>query len=65
MYKRQVRQAVERFSADVILEASGGITAKTVVDYAQTGVALIAVGALTHSARSLDIGGNLVPDQRG
>lgn len=57
-----VRQAVQRFGAHVTLEASGGITADSVVDYAETGVALIAVGALTHSARSLDIGGNLLPD---
>jgi nicotinate-nucleotide pyrophosphorylase len=32
-----------------------------VVEYAETGVDLVAVGALTHGARSLDISGNLVP----
>jgi nicotinate-nucleotide pyrophosphorylase (carboxylating) len=59
---QDVRQAVQRFGEHVTLEASGGITAESVVDYAETGVELIAVGALTHSARSLDIGGNLLPD---
>jgi len=62
---QNVRHAVERFGEHVILEASGGITAESVVAYAETGVALIAVGALTHSARSLDIGGNLLPDALG
>lgn len=38
------------------LEVSGGINLDTVGAYAQTGVDLIAVGALTHSAPILDIG---------
>jgi nicotinate-nucleotide pyrophosphorylase (carboxylating) len=39
-----------------LLEVSGGINLDTVAAYAQTGVDLIAVGALTHSAPVLDIG---------
>ena len=39
-----------------LLEVSGGIDLDTVADYARTGVDLIAVGALTHSAPVLDIG---------
>jgi nicotinate-nucleotide pyrophosphorylase (carboxylating) len=39
-----------------LLEVSGGIDLDTVAAYAQTGVDLIAVGALTHSAPVLDIG---------
>ena len=39
-----------------VLEVSGGIDLDTVADYARTGVDLIAVGALTHSAPVLDIG---------
>jgi nicotinate-nucleotide pyrophosphorylase (carboxylating) len=39
-----------------LLEVSGGINLETVAAYAQTGVDLIAVGALTHSAPVLDIG---------
>ena len=36
-------------------EASGGITMDNVLDYARTGVQFISIGALTHSARSLDL----------
>jgi nicotinate-nucleotide pyrophosphorylase (carboxylating) len=39
-----------------LLEVSGGIDLDTVAAYAHTGVDLIAVGALTHSAPVLDIG---------
>jgi len=39
-----------------LLECSGGIDLETVGAYARTGVDLIAVGALTHSAPVLDIG---------
>ena len=39
----------------VILEASGGITLDTVREVAATGVHLISVGALTHSAPAFDI----------
>ena len=38
------------------LEASGGITLANAVKYAQSGVDFLAVGALTHSAKALDIG---------
>ena len=36
-------------------EASGGITEKTIIDYANTGVDFISVGALTHNFKSLDL----------
>jgi nicotinate-nucleotide pyrophosphorylase (carboxylating) len=39
-----------------LLEASGGVTLANVADYAGTGVDLISVGALTHSAKVLDLG---------
>ena len=51
----QLREAVRRCRGQAITEASGGITAETVRDVAATGVDLISVGALTHSARSLDL----------
>jgi len=38
------------------LESSGGLSLDTAADYAGTGVDYLAVGALTHSARVLDIG---------
>jgi nicotinate-nucleotide pyrophosphorylase (carboxylating) len=40
----------------VLLEASGGITLKNVLAIARTGVDYLSVGALTHSARAVDIG---------
>ncbi len=39
----------------IILEASGGINLKTIRAFAEAGVDRISVGALTHSARSLDV----------
>jgi nicotinate-nucleotide pyrophosphorylase (carboxylating) len=41
-------------------EASGGISLETVSQVAATGVDLISVGALTHSARALDISLDMV-----
>ncbi|NBB51810.1 carboxylating nicotinate-nucleotide diphosphorylase [Rhizobium sp. CRIBSB] len=55
-----LRQAVER--ADVspfgrpVLEASGGVSLDTIGEIARTGVDVISVGALTHSAAALDVG---------
>ena len=40
---------------NVLLEASGGMNLDTVKSYAETGVDLISVGRLTHSARAVDI----------
>jgi nicotinate-nucleotide pyrophosphorylase (carboxylating) len=40
---------------DILLESSGGITLENVRAYAEAGVDLISVGALTHSARAVDI----------
>ena len=49
-------EAVRRNAGAVVLEASGGVTLQTVADIALTGVDVISVGALTHSAMVLDIG---------
>lgn len=46
---------------DIELEASGGLTLQNAREVAQTGVDYLAVGALTHSARALDIGLDLTP----
>lgn len=48
-----MREAVRLFGDRCLLEASGGITLDTVAGVAQTGVHLISVGALTHSAPAL------------
>jgi nicotinate-nucleotide pyrophosphorylase (carboxylating) len=47
--------AVKRIPEHLETEASGGITIDNVLDYASTGVQFISIGALTHSARSLDL----------
>jgi nicotinate-nucleotide pyrophosphorylase (carboxylating) len=49
-------EAVRRTAGAVVLEASGGVSLKTVRAIAETGVDAISVGALTHSAPVLDIG---------
>jgi nicotinate-nucleotide pyrophosphorylase (carboxylating) len=50
-----LRAAVALVAGRARLEASGGITLETVRSVAETGVDEISVGALTHSARSLDV----------
>ncbi len=50
-----IGRAVELAAGRVLLEASGGVTLATVRAIAETGVDLISVGALTHSAPALDI----------
>ncbi|HEX3916418.1 MAG TPA: carboxylating nicotinate-nucleotide diphosphorylase [Caulobacteraceae bacterium] len=51
-----LRTAVALAKGKVVLEASGGVTLGTVRPIAETGVDVISVGALTHSAPVLDIG---------
>jgi nicotinate-nucleotide pyrophosphorylase (carboxylating) len=51
-----LRAAVKLAKGQILLEASGGITIENVFAVAETGVDVISIGALTHSARSLDVG---------
>jgi nicotinate-nucleotide pyrophosphorylase (carboxylating) len=50
-----LRRAVSLTRGRALTEASGGITLETVAEVAATGVDLISVGALTHSAPALDL----------
>jgi nicotinate-nucleotide pyrophosphorylase (carboxylating) len=52
----QLRLAVQKCKGRARTEASGGITLATIRAVAETGVDFISVGALTHSARAMDIG---------
>lgn len=66
MTPEQLRQAVEAVRAQpggdgILLEASGKITLDTIRSYAETGVDLISVGALTHSASAVDISFKIAP----
>jgi len=54
-------RAVDLVRARVPLEASGGIGLETVRLVAETGVDFISAGALTHSARSLDVSLEVLP----
>ncbi len=51
----EMRQVVELAQGRALIEASGGIALDNVRQVAEAGVDLISVGALTHSARSLDL----------
>lgn len=48
-------EMTKEMNPQVVTEASGGISLENVRDYADTGVDLISVGKLTHSARAMDI----------
>ena len=50
-----MRQAVQLINGQALIEASGGVTLDTVRGIAETGVDIISVGRLTHSAPSSDI----------
>ena len=56
MAPADLREAVRRVPGHVITEASGGIGLDSVRAVAETGIDLISVGALTHSAPVLDLG---------
>ena len=51
-----LRKGVELIDGKCVVEASGGVNLDTVGEIAKTGVDVISVGALTHSARALDLG---------
>jgi nicotinate-nucleotide pyrophosphorylase (carboxylating) len=50
-----LKRAVEMARGKVVMEASGGVTLENVAKIAETGVDVISVGALTHSAPALDV----------
>lgn len=52
---KDMRKGVELIDGACVVEASGGVNLDTVADIAATGVDVISVGALTHSARALDL----------
>jgi nicotinate-nucleotide pyrophosphorylase (carboxylating) len=57
---KQIREAVEAlkkagFFGKILVEVSGGITAENLLEYASAQVDTISMGALTHSAKALDI----------
>lgn len=56
------REAVRRCTGRALTEASGGITLANIRAAAETGVDIISLGALTHSAKALDFSLELTPE---
>jgi len=50
-----LKNAIEVIDNQFETEATGGITKENIKDYAQSGVDFISMGALTHSAGTLDL----------
>lgn len=66
MTPQQVKRAVELLNLKglrerVILEASGGIVRSNIASYAKTGIDVVSVGAITNSARAIDMSLKLRP----
>ena len=61
MSTEDLRRAVVLIDGRAITEASGGISLTTVREIAATGVDVISVGALTHSAPAADISFEIAP----
>jgi len=58
----QLSAAIKQIAGRALVEASGGITLARIPEIAATGVDIISVGALTHSARALDLGLDINPN---
>jgi len=58
-----IRQSVHKINGRALVEASGGITLEHIQDIADTGVDIISIGALTHSARAVDLSMKIVPER--
>ena len=56
MTPSMMAQAAKIIAGNALVEASGGVTLETIEAVAKTGVNIISIGALTHSAPSCDIG---------
>ena len=50
-----IREALKITNNQVETEASGGINEQNLIEYAETGVQFISIGALTHQVKSLDL----------
>ncbi|RLC07452.1 MAG: carboxylating nicotinate-nucleotide diphosphorylase [Deltaproteobacteria bacterium] len=61
MRPHEIRKAVKLVDGHALVEVSGGVALDTVAELASTGVDIISIGALTHSARAVDISMNIIP----
>jgi nicotinate-nucleotide pyrophosphorylase (carboxylating) len=60
----ELSEAVRLIGGRMIAEASGGVSLETIAAIAEAGVDLISIGALTHSARVMDLGLDIEIDAR-
>ena len=58
----QIRQAVRMIDKKALVEVSGNVTRERLRELAQTGVDLISIGALSHSAVAVDLSMRIVPE---
>lgn len=61
MSPQEVGQAVQRAQSKLVTEVSGRVTPETIGEYAHTGVDLISLGWITHSAPVLDVALDIQP----
>lgn len=59
MSNDQMREAVKLINKRALVEASGNISEETIYEVAKTGVDIISIGKVTHSAGSIDISMNI------
>jgi len=59
MSNEKMAEAVKLINKRALVEASGNITEETIYEVAKTGVDIISIGKLTHSANSVDISMNI------
>jgi len=55
----------EKVRTGVMLEASGGITEKSILEYVSTGVDIVSIGAITHSVKALNMNLEVVKVEKG
>ena len=56
-----MEQGSSKKYSGILVEVSGGINLTNIAKFASTGVDIISVGAMTHSARALDISLKILP----
>ncbi len=61
MLPSKIQEAVKTVKGQALVEVSGGITMNNICDMAKTGVDIISIGALTHSAPAMDLSMNIIP----
>ena len=61
MSSTKIQQAVKIIKGQALVEVSGGITLENIRDMANTGVDIISIGALTHSAPAMDLSLEIIP----